>query len=49
MVVAEKLGKTLNQLRENMTREELILWSMFYELRREEEQKTVNKAKSARR
>jgi len=49
MVVAEKLGMTLVQLRDNMTFEELQLWSLFYELRSEEERKTMEKAKRGRR
>ena len=49
MVVAEKLGYTLTELEEKMTREELYLWSMFYAVRSEEEKKTMNKAKRGRR
>lgn len=49
MVVAEKLGYTLTELQEKMTPEELYLWSMFYELRSEEERKTMEKAKRGRR
>lgn len=49
MVVAEKLGYTLNELQEKMTPEELYLWSMFYDLRQEEERKAMDKAKRGRR
>ncbi len=49
MVVAEKLGCTLTELQEKMTPEELYLWSMFYDLRQEEEKKTMDKAKRGRR
>jgi len=49
MVVAEKLGLTLTQLRENMTIEELKLWSLFFETRQEEEQKVMNRNKRGRR
>lgn len=49
MVVAEKLGYTLTELQEKMTPEELYLWSMFYELRSDEEKKAINKAKSRSR
>ena len=49
MIVAEKLGYTLSDLRERMTLEELYLWSAFYQLRNEEETKAMNKAKRGRR
>lgn len=49
LVVAEKLGYTLNELRERITPEELSLWFLFYELRRSEEQKAMDKAKRQRR
>jgi len=49
MIVAEKLGYTLTELQERITPEELALWSAFYQLRQEEEQKAMNKAKSGRR
>lgn len=49
MVVAEKIGYTLTELQEKMTPEELYLWSMFYELKNEEEKKALGKAKSGRR
>ena len=45
MVVAEKLGKTLGQLQDLMTVEELGLWLSFYELRADEERKQLEKAK----
>jgi len=46
--VAEKLGMTLVELRERMTPEELWLWSTFYQLRRQEEQASIDKAKRRR-
>lgn len=49
MVVAEKLGYTLMELQERMTPEELYLWSVLYEIRNEEDKKTMDKAKRARR
>ena len=49
MIVAEKLGYTLTELQERITPEELTLWSAFYQLRQQEEQKAMNKAKSKRR
>jgi hypothetical protein len=45
MVVAEKLGKTLGQLQELITVEELGLWLSFYELRADEERKQLDKMK----
>ena len=44
MVVAEKLGKTLSELREGMTVEELWLWHAFYTLRQQEEEEAHRKA-----
>jgi hypothetical protein len=49
MVVAEKLGMTLSQLRQEMTLEELKLWDAFYELRRQQEEEARRKAKVGRR
>ena len=49
LVVAEKLGKTLNELRELITPEELNLWVLFYELRADEEKAAMDKAKRRRR
>jgi hypothetical protein len=49
MIVCEKLGYTLSELRERMTLEELILWSTFYELRGDEEKAAMEKAKRKRR
>ena len=48
MLVAEKLGMTLSELGERMTYEELMLWSVFYDLRQEEEQAAIEKAKRRR-
>lgn len=47
--MAEKLGKTLTELREQMTPEELSLWLMFYEIRADEERKAMDKAKARSR
>jgi len=49
LLVCEKLGYTLSELRERMTMEELILWSTFYELRNDEEREAMEKAKRQRR
>lgn len=45
MIVAEKLGYTLTELRERMVPEELWLWSSFYELRNQQEEQAMRKAK----
>jgi len=49
MVVAEKLGYTLQELMERVTVEELFLWSAFYEIRHEQERKAVKEAQRRRR
>lgn len=48
LVVAEKLGKTLHELREQITLDELYLWLAFYEVRTDEERKALDKAKRRR-
>jgi len=48
LIVAEKLGYTLAELQERVTIEELQLWSVFYDLRRDEEKAAVEKAKRRR-
>jgi|TARA_B100000073_G_C23308938_1_gene401864 hypothetical protein len=40
---------TLHQLRQNMVQEELWMWSLFYEWRADQEQQSMNKAKTKRR
>ena len=37
--LAKELGMTIKQLTENLTREELIAWAGFFELKHEEEEK----------
>ena len=49
LVVAEKLGYTLGELRQRMCPEELSLWMMFYDLRQEQEKKQMEQAKRRRR
>ena len=49
LVVAEKLGKTLVELQEQITHDELMLWLVFYELRADEEKKQMEQAKRRRR
>ena len=48
MVLCEKLGKTLAELEQQTTQEELILWSAFYELRSQEERAVMERAKRGR-
>ena len=48
MVVAEKLGLTLNELQEKMTPAELHLWGLFYELRRDKEKAAMEGARRRR-
>ena len=49
MVVAEKLHKTLNELREQATEEELWLWMAYFGIKNDEERKAMDKAKQKRR
>ena len=37
--LAKELGMTIKQLTENLSREELIAWVAFFELKNEEEEK----------
>jgi hypothetical protein len=48
MVVAEKLGKTLSELRESVTPQELLLWHAFYSERADRERAAMEKARSRR-
>ena len=48
MIVAEKLGYTLAELQERITVEELELWSVFYDLRNEEEKRAMDSARRRR-
>ena len=46
MFLATELGKTLTELRKNITEEEFIYWAAYYELKHEKEEKireTANK------
>ena len=49
LVVAEKLGKTLAEIRGQMTPEELWLWVAYINLRGDEEKKAMDKVKKGRR
>ena len=43
LVIAEKLGKTLGELREAMTPQELLLWHVFYAERADREREAMNR------
>lgn len=45
LAVAERLGKTLNELREAVTAEELVLWMLFFDVKQDREQEAYDKAK----
>ena len=44
MFLASELGKTLTELRQNMTEEEFIYWAAYYENKHENEKKMRLKA-----
>tara|TARA_R100000149_G_scaffold57552_1_gene26534 strand:- start:934 stop:1107 length:174 start_codon:yes stop_codon:yes gene_type:complete len=46
--LAKELGMTLAQLTTYLTQEELIGWAAFYELKAEEEEKVMDRAKTGR-
>lgn len=48
MSVALKLKKTLRELQEGMTEEELLLWVAFFEYRNDEETKAMEKSRRRR-
>ncbi len=49
LVVAEKLHKTLGELRQQATEEELWLWMAYFGVKQDEEKKAMDKAKQKRR
>jgi len=44
LFLATELGKTLTELRQNMTEEELIYWAAYYEIKADNEKKMRAKA-----
>ena len=46
MFLASELGKTLTELRQNMTEEELIYWAAYYENKYENEKRMHERAKN---
>ena len=47
--LAKELGMTLALLTTHLTQEELIGWAAFYELKADEEQKTMDNARAGKR
>lgn len=45
--VAKELGMTLAQLRNSASRDELILWSAYFAVLNEDQQKQIDAAKKA--
>lgn len=48
MVVADRLGKTLREMEERITDEEVLLWSGFYLIEKENHDKAMKDAKRGR-
>ena len=46
--LAKELGMTVRQLASQLTQEELAGWAAFYELKAEEEEKVMDRAKTGR-
>ena len=46
--LAKELGMTVRQLASQLTQEELTGWAAFFELKTEEEQEVMNRAKTGR-
>jgi hypothetical protein len=49
MMLAEKLGMTLCELRQRMTHREMLLWGAFYELQADQQAATMKQANNQRR
>ena len=48
MSVAHELGYTLSRLWAEVTQEELMLWSLFFSYRNDEQEKAMKKARQGR-
>ena len=46
MFLATELGKTLSELRKNITEEELIYWAAYYENKHESEKNMYQRLKN---
>ena len=46
--VAKELGMSLTQLKQTVTVEELLMWSAYFQILNEDQQKEIDKAKRRR-
>ena len=46
--VAKELGMSLTQLKQTVTVEELLLWSVYFQILNDDQQKEIDKAKRRR-
>jgi hypothetical protein len=46
LFLASELGKTLTELRKNMTDEEFFYWAAYYEIKQEKEETARQRAKN---
>ena len=46
--LAKELGMTMRQLTSQLTQEELVGWAAFYELKAEEEEKVMDRARTGK-
>ena len=46
--LAKELGMTVSQLTRELTTEELVAWGAFYDLKSEEEEKVMDRARTSR-
>ena len=46
--VAKELGMSLTQLKQTVTVEELLLWSAYFQILNEDQEKEIDKAKRRR-
>jgi hypothetical protein len=46
--LAKELGMTVRQLSESLTAEELVGWAAFYEIKGEEEEKVMDRARTGK-
>ena len=49
LAVAERLSKTLTELREQITAEELMVWMLYFDVKNDQEQEAIKKASKRRR
>ena len=47
--LATELGKTLQELRKNITEEELVYWAGYYAVKNEREQQEINRQRAKKR